>query len=78
MRVNLKSYRLKRRFAESAVESVADRMILEPLQHLIGAFVRRKHRIQDMLDASTPNHHCQPLQKPHIGHDKRGQSQGVA
>jgi hypothetical protein len=31
-----------------------------------------------MLDASTPDHHRQPFQKPCSGHDKRGQSQGVA
>src|ERR1700730_5269413 len=78
MSVNWKSYRLKQRFGKRAAESIPDWMIPEPLQHLIGAFIRRKYRIQDMLDASIPNDHCQPLQKPHAAHHKSRQSQGVA
>ena len=53
-------------------------MIPEPTQDMIGAFVWRKHWIEDVLDSATPNDPCQAFHKPHSIHLECRQSQRVA
>jgi hypothetical protein len=52
-------------------------MVLEPANDLSGVVVRRKDRIEDMLDSPAGNDHRQAPEEPHAVHFEGRQTQGV-
>jgi len=50
-------------------------MISEPEQNLIGALIRRQHRVKYVLDAPASHDQGQAFDKPHSAHFERRQAQ---